>query len=243
MQTQWNDQPHYLPQEQQASPQAQIRRESAPPGKPPAATPGGPGSWPRPLSTIPIDRLICFTNRRLDVLALIDEALALLSPALRWQVTFNTHFTELPAHLSCAWRCCAAGSAAISAVAGRSGHRSDASAGKTSVKPLRAIRATGQAAAEFASAEPTPIIEAALPEISAQAPPYGDEPQHDYPAFPRQPVTPIGGRASPPGPAAVVWPAIVLGIIALICIGFWINQKLHPPLESALPELTALAIA
>lgn len=42
----------------------------------------------------------------MDVLPLIDEALALLSPEKRWQVTFNTYFDSLPAQATCAWRCC-----------------------------------------------------------------------------------------------------------------------------------------
>jgi hypothetical protein len=40
-----------------------------------------------------------------DPLPLIAEATALLPQRLRWYVTFNTHFTELPAGLFCAWRC------------------------------------------------------------------------------------------------------------------------------------------
>ena len=39
------------------------------------------------------------------VLELLHEALAMLPEAVRWQVTFNTYFTELPAGLSCIWRC------------------------------------------------------------------------------------------------------------------------------------------
>jgi hypothetical protein len=40
------------------------------------------------------------------------EAAALLPPRLRWYLTFNTYFTELPAGLSCAWRCVVADSTA-----------------------------------------------------------------------------------------------------------------------------------
>lgn len=47
-----------------------------------------------------------------DVLALVDEALALLPPEARWRVTFNTFFTSLPSSATCAWRCCPAGTAA-----------------------------------------------------------------------------------------------------------------------------------
>jgi hypothetical protein len=48
-----------------------------------------------------------------DLLALIDEAIGLLPSDRRWQVTFSTYFTELPAGLSCAWRCVAAGTPAV----------------------------------------------------------------------------------------------------------------------------------
>lgn len=44
-----------------------------------------------------------------DVLALIDEALALLEPKQRWNISFNTYFTELPLNLMCSWRAVAAG--------------------------------------------------------------------------------------------------------------------------------------
>lgn len=47
-----------------------------------------------------------------DVLALVDESLRLLPASLRWQVTFATYFTDVPAGMSCIWRGCAAGSKA-----------------------------------------------------------------------------------------------------------------------------------
>jgi hypothetical protein len=50
-----------------------------------------------------------------DMLSILDQAIALLIPALRWQVTFNTYFTELPAGLNCAWRCVVADTPAASA--------------------------------------------------------------------------------------------------------------------------------
>jgi hypothetical protein len=56
-----------------------------------------------------------------DVLPLLNEAIRLLPPALRWQVTFNTYFTELPAGLSCAWRCVVSGTPAASAAASAKG--------------------------------------------------------------------------------------------------------------------------
>lgn len=51
------------------------------------------------------------------LLSMVDEALSLLPPALRWQVTFCTYFNDLPAGMSCAWRCCVAGTPAALASA------------------------------------------------------------------------------------------------------------------------------
>jgi len=47
-----------------------------------------------------------------DPLPLLADALSLMEPRLRWQVTFSTCFSELSAGLSCHWRCVPAGSAA-----------------------------------------------------------------------------------------------------------------------------------
>ena len=42
----------------------------------------------------------------MPMLSLLSEAMALLPAAKRWQVTYNTYFTALPAGMSCLWRCC-----------------------------------------------------------------------------------------------------------------------------------------
>ncbi|MDB5349536.1 MAG: hypothetical protein JWN86_783 [Planctomycetota bacterium] len=39
-----------------------------------------------------------------DLLPLLGEAIALIPPSRRWEVTFSTYFTSLPQGLSCAWR-------------------------------------------------------------------------------------------------------------------------------------------
>ncbi|MFO0957186.1 MAG: hypothetical protein U0800_06925 [Isosphaeraceae bacterium] len=46
----------------------------------------------------------------LDPLPLLAEALALVPPDRRWEVTFSTYFTTLPPGMACAWRCVLAGS-------------------------------------------------------------------------------------------------------------------------------------
>lgn len=48
----------------------------------------------------------------MDVLQLIDEAIALLPVERRWDVTFNTFFEQLPAGQVFSWRCCVAGTTA-----------------------------------------------------------------------------------------------------------------------------------
>jgi len=45
-----------------------------------------------------------------DVLPLLGESLALLPAALRWNVTFCTYYTKLPAGIECLWKCALAGS-------------------------------------------------------------------------------------------------------------------------------------
>jgi hypothetical protein len=50
-----------------------------------------------------------------EPLAVLNGAIASLPPALRWQVTFSTYFTELPAGLTCAWRCVISGTPAAAA--------------------------------------------------------------------------------------------------------------------------------
>jgi len=51
-----------------------------------------------------------------NLLPLFAEALALLPPSLRWQVTFSTYFTGLPAGTSCNWRGVVAGSASTTEI-------------------------------------------------------------------------------------------------------------------------------
>ncbi len=42
----------------------------------------------------------------MPMLSLLSEAMALLPAVKRWQVTYNTYFTALPAGMNCLWRCC-----------------------------------------------------------------------------------------------------------------------------------------
>ncbi len=42
----------------------------------------------------------------METLPLLKDALALVGADKRWDVTFNTHFSSLPAGTTCCWRCC-----------------------------------------------------------------------------------------------------------------------------------------
>jgi cell division protein FtsB len=46
----------------------------------------------------------------MDMLPLIDEAMALVPPELRWQVSFSTYCCNLPNGTGCQWKCILAGS-------------------------------------------------------------------------------------------------------------------------------------
>jgi hypothetical protein len=54
-----------------------------------------------------------------ELLPLLAEALRLLPPARRWQVTFSTYFNSCPRTSSCLWRCCLSGSDAHRALRSR----------------------------------------------------------------------------------------------------------------------------
>ena len=66
-----------------------------------------------------------------DVLSLLAESLALLPPECRWDVTFSSYYTRLPAGVDCQWRGLVAGSPQRLACAARArgpGHRPDPAA-------------------------------------------------------------------------------------------------------------------
>ncbi len=49
----------------------------------------------------------------MPMLPLIEEALCLIPPEKRWQITFNTYFTVKPIDADCQWRCCLPDSAPL----------------------------------------------------------------------------------------------------------------------------------
>lgn len=91
-----------------------------------AATPNASGEpWPARLAEAfvaePERPSYVIYEAGADLLPMLGEAVALLPAALRWQVTFSTYFTELPAGLACAWRCVPTGTPALAAARASAG--------------------------------------------------------------------------------------------------------------------------
>lgn len=66
-----------------------------------------------------------------DILGLVEEALLLLPENRRWEVSFSTYFTSLPAGIKCSWRFCTAGSDVL-----REAHRTPGTLVIDLTKPL-----------------------------------------------------------------------------------------------------------
>lgn len=96
--------------------------EGTVPANPPNA---GGESWPARLAEAfvaePERPAYVIYEPGADLLPMLNEAVQSLPPAMRWQVTFSTYFTELPAGLACAWRCVPAGTPAVAAARAASG--------------------------------------------------------------------------------------------------------------------------
>ncbi len=77
----------------------------------------GDAGWAGVLADAFIDRphqtTYIIVPRGTDSLRLIEEAIALLPHAMRWQVTFATHYSSTPAGTSCNWRVVSAGTDAV----------------------------------------------------------------------------------------------------------------------------------
>lgn len=100
-----------------------------PPARPPVAPPpaaakaaawealGGDAGWAGSLARAFLDSpakpaFIVFRPGQ-DVVPLLAEALALLPPERRWDVTYNSYTENVPPGLDCAWRCCLEDSPAL----------------------------------------------------------------------------------------------------------------------------------
>src|SRR5262249_17254770 len=107
METAFDGKPHYL------------ERGRPLPDDEPAAAPcrawemeTGDSGWAGVLAaaTTPDRPAFLVYNRGQEPLTLIGEALALLPPDRRWEVTFSTYFCGLPPDVWCQWRCVLDGS-------------------------------------------------------------------------------------------------------------------------------------
>lgn len=96
------------------------------PGITTAATPNGSDSdvsnrLARSFQDAPERPLYLIYDPPTDPLSTLGAAVAQLPTVLRWQVTFSTYFTELPAGLHCAWRCVVGGTPAADAARSAAG--------------------------------------------------------------------------------------------------------------------------
>ena len=101
----------------------------------------------------------------MDVLPLLGEALALLVPETRWQVTFSTFFTTLPPQATCAWRCCVPDSEALREV-----RRNPKALLIDLTRPLPAIKDNPLVALARAGGPPLRKAESAPSEQAPEAP-------------------------------------------------------------------------
>jgi hypothetical protein len=120
MEREWEGEPRYLP-----AGKVVLGEDS--PARPCAAwaAAAGDAGWGGVLAeaflldTLRPSYLVC--DPAFDPLPLLDEATALIPPRLRWQVSFHTCFSELPAGLQCAWRCVRVGTPAAREAARHAG--------------------------------------------------------------------------------------------------------------------------
>jgi hypothetical protein len=139
----------------------------------------------------------------MDLLPLLAEALALLPPEQRWEVTFSTYFTGLPQGTLCAWRCVPRGSS--EGKAARKFPNALVLDLDMNLGPARGgalvARARGQAAAPVADGPGNGALGTVLAmekatsappaELSATAPAPVSRPANDF----SPPPLPSGGRA------------------------------------------------
>ncbi len=142
----------------------------------------------------------------MDVIGLLREAGALLPPEMRWQVTFNTYLTSLPASTTCHWRCVLDDSPLL-----KEAQRTRAGL----VIDLRLGRGLGRAPADGVLVE-TARTGRSLPAARvAPGPPPSISPRS--PRAPSPPVTPL--RFPPPEAEANPAPAARAGRLVAVLAG------------------------
>jgi len=111
LQSAWSGAPRLLPQGR-AIPNGDGRPQRCDAWEGAAGDAGWAGVFAETALTDPTRIAYLIYPPGIDPLVLVGEALALLPERQRWFVTFSTYFSELPAGLSCTWRCCLSGTAA-----------------------------------------------------------------------------------------------------------------------------------
>ncbi len=225
----------------------------------------GDAGWGGVLAETAMDRsnriVYLIFRPGMDLLPLLTESLALLPSSIRWNVSFSTYFTRLPAGVDCQWRCVVEGSPeAVSArrspqtlmidltqPLGPATNGSYAEAARTGVVPSQpaARPATGAVMADDRQLEQV-LRESAggsadTYALLAESDPFALAP----PPLSAGPVPPhirmgMGAKRKR------VWPWIVLGataavlLIAFVTTALWIIMRAEPRLTG---EAVAVSVA
>ncbi len=104
MRTQWEGEPRLVSGDRQL-PQANVSAKVCSTWKKLAGDAGWAGVLAEAFLKKPETPAYIVVSPGMDVLTLIEEALSLLPPHRRWDVTFSTYFTKIPNGATCQWRC------------------------------------------------------------------------------------------------------------------------------------------
>lgn len=193
----------------------------------------------------------------MEILPLLGEALALLPPERRWQVTFSTYFTVLPSGSPCAWRCVpleSAGAAEALRAPGALVIRLEQAQGSAPAGPAMDAARTGSTIA-VAPANPQPA--GVMPSGRTQAPPREavprqapavspgirqESPRHDEIRQEPQSIAAADGpgpyvgmvEMAPVRPRASLFGGFAAGVVVgvvgvlLLGLGLWLGVGLRP---------------
>ncbi|MEA4862280.1 MAG: hypothetical protein AB7F40_11870 [Victivallaceae bacterium] len=171
-------------------------------------------------------------QRHTNMLDLMEEALLLLPVGLRWQVSFNTYFTTLPAGTRCNWRCCPPNSDAL-----REARRTPGTMILDLTKPM--VKAPGGN-----------LVEAARSGVVVDNPGTGSAPEDEH----KKPIRILSAPSSSSGPRMpdfrdktssgmlaeervkmYVIAGLVLAVIILILVLLWRTgaEPTLPPVEDS----------
>ncbi|MDB5310945.1 MAG: hypothetical protein JWO38_5147 [Gemmataceae bacterium] len=186
----------------------------------------GDAGWAGVLAaaTTPAEPAFLVFKPGTDVLGLLTEAMALLPPETRWDVTFNTYFTGGTAGTGCQWRCVLADSPeARDAIASRRGVvlRLDRAMTGEPTGPLVEAARTGVVAAPtrrpvpaVAGFDPVPSArKPRYPRLTTEPPPGEDEKAVEEPLAPASHPRAAGSGLRP------LLVGMVLGVMLLLVCG------------------------